>query len=304
MFLNKVRKMTDQSRCLTPGLTPGFTPGSTPNPIPLSFGNFLVIKILGRGSYGSVYLVQDKNGNIYVLKVSNSQYSRYLQQEFYAGKPISHSCIVRPLELFEDGDFTCLLFEYVPGINLTEYLERNQLSHQVKTMLVRQIIEAINYLHDFCDIVHLDLKPDNILVVDCNGSPMIKIIDFGLACPRNKISPQIKGTFEYMAPEVAQSGYSEEPYDAKADIWSLGKIIVFIMTGENIFLSGYHSIMTQMFHVASIAEPPIPAKMKTDPTLASALLLCEACLQIKPQSRASAMELVEMCNSMPEFTSD
>lgn len=292
--------MTDQSERITP--TP---PNPTPNPTLLGFRNFVVVEQIGKGSHGSVYLVQplDQLTN-YVLKVSNSQYSIYLQQEFYIGKSISHPFFVPPLEIFEDGDFTCLLFEYIPGITLKEYLERNQLSHREKMKLVRQIIEAIEYLHYFCDIAHFDIKPDNILVSDCNGSPMIKIIDFGLACLRNKISPQIKGTFRYMAPEVAQSGYSEEPYDAKADIWSLGKIIVFIMTGENIFLSGGHSIMTQMFHVASIAEPPIPAKMKTDPTLASALLLCEACLQIKPQSRASAMELVEMCNSMHEFMSD
>jgi serine/threonine protein kinase len=289
--------MTDQSERITP------TP---PNPTPLSFGNFLVVKQLGRGSHGSVYLVQplDQQRN-YVLKVTNLQFSENLHQEFFVGKAISHFCIVPPLELFKDGDFTCLLFEYIPGITLKEYLERNQLSHREKMKLVRQIIEAIEYLHEFCDIAHLDLKPENILVVDCNGSPMIKIIDFGLACLRNKIPPQIKGTPSFMAPEVPQSESSKEPYDEKADIWSLGKIIVFIMTGENIFLSGNHPIISQLIHIANIAEPPIPAKMKTDATLASALLLCNACLQIKPEFRASAMQLVEMCNSMPEFqTSD
>jgi serine/threonine-protein kinase len=261
---------------------------------PVRIGIYTVVRILGRGGFGTVYLVKNDAGVEFVLKVSNSQYRKNLVSEFTLGRSIFHPSIVRPLELFEEGEFTCLLFEYVPGTTLTEYLERNKPSFQVKMMLVWQLILAIAHLHQVCKLVHLDLKPDNILVaVDKNGFPVVKIIDFGLACLMKDLAPGAKGTFKFMAPEVAQ-GYE---FDEKADIWSLGKIIAWIFTGKNVYPSGENSCVFHLYHVANIFTPPIPNEMRTDPTLASALQLCEACLQIDPNARASAMDLLKICYS-------
>jgi len=255
---------------------------------------YTVVRILGRGAFGTVYLVKNDAGVKFVLKVSNSQYRKNLVLEFILGRSILHPSIVRPLELFEEGEFTCLLFEYVPGMTLTEYLEKNILSFQVKMMLVWQLILAIAHLHQVCKLVHLDLKPDNILVtVDKNGFPVVKIIDFGLACLMKDLAPGAKGTFMFMAPEVAQ-GYE---FDEKSDIWSLGKIIAWIFTGKNVYPSGENPFMFHLYHVANIFTSPIPTDMRTDPKLASALQLCEACLQIDPNARASAIDLLKICDS-------
>ena len=261
---------------------------------PRRIGIYTVVRILGRGAFGTVYLVKNDSGVEFVLKVSNSQYKKNLVLEFTLGRSILHPSIVHPLELFEEGEFTCLLFEYVPGTTIAEYLETNKLSFQVKMMLVWQLILAIAHLHQVCKLVHLDLKPDNILiVVDKNGFPVVKIIDFGLACLMKDLALGAKGTLMFMAPEVAQGC----EFDEKADIWSLGKIIAWIFTGKNIFLSGDYPVVVQLIHVANIFTPPIPNEMRTDPKLVLALLLCEACLQIDPNARASAMDLLKICYS-------
>lgn len=260
---------------------------------PKKFGRFEVVETLGKGAFGSVYQVRDNTGNKFVLKVSNADCAKYLALEFHVGRSILNPCIVPALELFEDGEFTCLLFEYIPGQTLSEYMKTHQ-SMRVKKLLVQQLILAIAHLHTVCKIVHLDLKPDNILVVNCNGTPMIKIIDFGLACPFQLLAPGATGTLHYMAPEVAMGC----EFDEKADIWSLGKIIAWIVTNQNVFLKGNHHVHTQRMHVANIFSPPIPEQMNSDPEMAWALQLCQACLAIDPNARASAMDLVKMCASL------
>ena len=276
---------SDNSRCATPL--------QLPHPVLFKFGKYDVLNILGKGSFGTVYHVRDSEGNDFALKVSPLVHSYTLKAEFNVGRSILHPCIVPPLELFEDGGFCCLLFEYVPGLTLRDYLKAKSRSNQEKMDLVKQLVNAIAYLHSL-RIAHLDLKPENILVlVDEIGVAQIKIIDFGLASFFNDFKEEPKGTPHWMAPEVARSDYDE-----KADIWSLGKIIAWMFTGKNIFLPGDNPIIVMLFHIANIITPPIPDQLKTNPKLASVLLLCEACLTIDPKSRASAMDLVKMCASM------
>jgi serine/threonine protein kinase len=278
-----------KSRCPTPlQLT-----NPDPDPDLLKSGKYTFLKELGKGSYGTVYHVRNREGNDFALKVSPLPYSGMLKAEFEVGKIILHPFIVPPFELFEDGVFCCLLFEYVSGLTLRDYLKAKSRSNTEKMMLVNQLVNAIAHLHSL-RIAHLDLKPDNILVfVDEIGVPRIKIIDFGLASFFKDFKEEPKGTPYWMAPEVARGDY-----DQKADIWSLGKIIAWMFTGKNIFLPGNNPIIVMLIHVANIITPPIPEQLKTNPKLASVLLLCEACLTIDPKSRASAMDLVKMCASM------
>jgi len=260
---------------------------------PSQFGKYKVVQILGQGGFGSVFLVQDLTGKSFVLKVSTSDNSNYLELEYYIGCTILHPCFVPALELFVEGKYTCLLFEYCPGQTLTDFL-RLPRSNIVKKLIIQQLALAISHLHGFMKIAHLDLKPDNILIVMQKGFPQVKIIDFGLASPFALLAPGRVGTPEFMAPEVA-SGFE---YDQSADIWSLGMVIVYILTGKVAAVTGTHPRNAVPFQVCTLMQPPIPDQIKYDPDMSWGLSLCQACLQINPNARPSEKQLVEMCASL------
>lgn len=280
--------MSNQSKLSTPNLGEGFSQNHT-----AQFGKYKVVKILGRGGFGSVYLVENNMGENFVLKVSHWTYAQNLEREYNFGRTILHPSIVFALEMFKDGEFICLLFEFVSGQTLTNYMDSNP-SMKHKKWIVQQLALAVHHLHSVGKLAHLDLKPENILIsLTKTGFPVFKIIDFGLAEFLYKLKPGAVGTPKYMAPEVAKGKYTE-----KADIWSFGKIIAWILTGENIFFSSNECIPRQLFCIGSLRDSPIPAKMKSDPEMSWGLSLCEACLQIDPNLRPSAEKLVEMCASI------
>ena len=282
--------MSGQSKIVT--LPPPNLGGMFNQTHPRKIGKYNVVKNLGIGGFGSAFLVEHA-GKMFVLKVSVSIYARYLELEYKFGRKILHPCFVPALDLFNDGDFTCLLFEYVPGKTLTDFM-RTHHSMIVKKLIVYQLAFAIGYLHSECKIAHLDLKPDNILIfISPEGLLQVKIIDLGLARPFAMFAPGAVGTWEYMAPEV-RLGFS---FNEKADIWSLGMIISFIMTGKVNPVTGTHPRNVVPFQVCTLMQPPIPEQMYSDPEMAWALQLSQACLAIDPGKRESVIGLTKICSS-------
>jgi serine/threonine protein kinase len=282
--------MSGQSKIVT--LPPPNLGGMFNQTHPSKFGKYNVVRILGEGGFGSVFLVEHAL-KLFVLKVSVSMYAKYLRLEYNIGRTILHPCFVPALDLFEVGEFTCLLFEYVRGQTLTDFMQTPRSMH-VKKLIIHQLAFAIAYLHSECKIAHLDLKDDNILIViSPKGLLQVKIIDFGLACPFAMFAPGAVGTWGYVAPEVSL-GFS---FNEKADIWSLGMIISFIMTGKVNPVTGTHPRNVMPFQVCTLMQPPIPEQMYSDPGMSWALQVCEACLVIDPTYRASAIELLKICSS-------
>ena len=121
--------------------------------------------------------------------------------------------------------------EYIEGGTLSQYLKKNNFNfteNQVSNIMY-QIASGVKYLHSY-GIVHRDLKPDNIMITQPNDSGIIKIMDFGLS---KIISSQEKmvdgfGTLSYVAPEVL----TRSPYNKEVDIWSLGIILFYILSGH------------------------------------------------------------------------
>lgn len=280
--------MSAQSKLSTPNLGGRFNQNH-----PTKFGKYKVVRILGSGGFGSVYLVQDLSGKMFVLKVSNSTNANYLELEYYIACAILNPCFVQALELFVEGEYSCLLFEYISGQTLTDFLRLSQ-SNKVKKLIIQQLALAISHLHGVMSVAHLDLKPDNILIVMQNGFPQVKIIDFGLASPFALLAPGRVGTPKYMAPEVS-SGFE---YDQSADIWSLGMIISYILTGQVASLTETHPRNAVPFQICTMMQPPIPDQIKSDPKMSWGLFLCQACLQIDPNLRPCAAKFVEMCASL------
>lgn len=141
---------------------------------------------------------------------------------------IDHPRIVKLIDRFCAGSNLNLIFEYVPGGTLRDILTERQrkssffLENELFKFF-KDITDGVEVLHDL-NVIHRDLKPDNILV---DGDNRLKICDFGTSkiLPKHE-SSVLKhtemGTWSYMAPEIVK----QKPYDKKSDVWSLGVIML------------------------------------------------------------------------------
>ncbi len=200
---------------------------------------FKIIKVIAESARGQVYLAEDTaNQKKLVLKTPSVNYEddpTYLNgfiQEQWVGQRINHPGVMKPY--ISGRHRTCLYFktEYIEGKNLKEWIRDNRepALSEVRP-IVEQIIQALRAFHRQ-DMVHQDLKPDNIMI-DTSGR--IKIIDFGstkvagiteIASVINPDHPM--GTLNYTAPEYMMN----EQGTNRSDIFSLGVIVYEMLTGH------------------------------------------------------------------------
>jgi calcium-dependent protein kinase len=188
-------------------------------------------KKLGNGTFGEVRAVTHLETQIQrAVKIfrKSSFSSKNLEYQLYSEieilKSLDHPNIIRFIEYFEDDKKIYLILEKCEGGELySQILKINCLSEDLSASLMKQIISAVNYLHQK-KIVHRDLKPENILFEYKNDLSSIKIIDFGLAHQtKEKRLKEKVGSIFYISPEVLNMNYSE-----KCDMWSCG-VIAFVM---------------------------------------------------------------------------
>ena len=144
------------------------------------------------------------------------RYREALRKEFETGYRLEHPNIVRYISLSDDG----ILMEYVDGETLAQRLaDRPDYFKSRKNVdkFLRQLLDALGYLHA-CQVLHLDLKPDNILLTRINDD--VKLIDLGF-CYTDTFADTQGHTNHYAAPEQLQGG----TVDARTDIYALGKIL-------------------------------------------------------------------------------
>jgi non-specific serine/threonine protein kinase/serine/threonine-protein kinase len=174
-----------------------------------------------------------------------------------------------------------LVMEYVPGLPITEYCDQKKLTIRERLELFINACEGIQHAHQKA-IIHRDLKPANILVVEVDGKPAPRIIDFGLA---KTIAPlgddktvlltqagNFLGTPGYMSPEQADP--ESQDIDTRTDVYSLGVVLYVLLTGSPPFdtkKKAAHEILRQLRE----EEPPRPStKLEQDKaTCASAAAL-------------------------------
>jgi len=154
---------------------------------------------------------------------------RFLNNEIAITREFYHKNIIKCLDVIETKTFVYIVMERVRGGDLFYLLEKRKfLSEAESVYITYHLLRALHYIHS-CGIMHRDLKPENILLeFSQNKSQVvtIKLIDFGIACmlrPNESVDDTC-GTLAYVAPEVIK----KKPYNAKADMWSVG-VIVFVM---------------------------------------------------------------------------
>ena len=186
--------------------------------------NFNIIKELGSGAFGHVYLVIHKTTQAkYAIKAIdkriklNISEKPYFRREVEIMYKINHSNIVKLYGHFEDNNYCYFLMEYIPKGNLYSLIPKDnkkRINTKVVASIMKDIISGVYYLHNMNPpIIHRDIKPENILL---NDGLMAKITDFGWS---NFIEDGIKrttmcGTPVYLAPEII----SEKGHNEKVDI--------------------------------------------------------------------------------------
>ena len=228
----------------------------------MQLDDYTLTKVLGRGTFGDVLLTKKKGSNkLYATKridrelAEHPQYCKYFVNEVSILRNIFHNNIVKVEDLKKTKNHYYIIMELCNGGSLKENLDKYKkkynkpFSEKIVQYIMRQIVNAINYLHEI-KIVHRDLKLANILVnydseIDKNNINLlksnIKIVDFGFATHisnANLLKTAIGSPFN-MDPRILKKFCNKtnelQEYDEKADIWSLGTLCYKMLIGENPF---------------------------------------------------------------------
>jgi hypothetical protein len=212
-----------------------------------TIGNFNVIKRIGVGGMGEVWLAEQQSIGTHVaiklLSASVSQDTEHVQRFFNEARAVSriqHAGIVKIFDVGTHQGQAYLIMEFLEGETLSQRMKRGQLSFAQIGDIGRQIATVLDATHS-AGITHRDLKPDNIfLVPDQELGERVKILDFGIAKLSGTLaghSPRTMGTMgtpAYMAPE--QWGDTSK-VDWRADLYSLGCVTFEMTTGRVPFVA-------------------------------------------------------------------
>jgi lysophospholipase L1-like esterase/predicted Ser/Thr protein kinase len=208
--------------------------------VPEKFGRYQVVRELGRGAMGIVYLANDevlsRTVAIKMIALTGSAQERDMhegrfRQEARAAGGISHPSIITIYDVGREGDIAYIAMELVEGRELRELIRDGSLDPAQSIELVALVADALGHAHAR-GIVHRDIKPGNIMVLD---DGRIKVMDFGIA---RLAEPTVKtqtgvllGSPQYMSPEQV----SGQSLDGRADIFSLGVVLYEMLTGVKPF---------------------------------------------------------------------
>ena len=211
----------------------------TSSKLPRHFGPYRVMRVLGEGGMGVVYLGQREDlGNLVAIKVLRDAWLSPARRERFASEQrmlaqLNHPSIARLYDADALADGTpWFVMEYVEGVPLTEYCRMHGSSIAERVGLFRAVCQAVQYAHGQA-VIHRDLKPSNILVKD-DGS--IRLLDFGIAKQVEGLDASVDQTmtgFRLMTPAyAAPEQIRGERVGIHTDVYSLGVILFEILGGR------------------------------------------------------------------------
>ena len=277
--------------------------------------NLLLLKQLGEGSFGKVYLTNYIGDNkLYATKIydrepleKDEKRMKYFNCEINFLNKLNHPNIVKFIDAKKTKNHFYLVTEYCNGGELEEALEEYKkkygkpFSEEIVQYLMRQILDAFNYLHN-AGVMHRDIKLENILLhyeseedkKNLNLMKAIpKIIDFGFAIylggEKNGEADTMVGNQQNMAPTLVKKycipALYKSTYNIKADIWSLGSICYEMLIGEFAFNS---QDMDELIYRIEKGDYSVPTDLSEE-----VVSFINAMLQYQPEKRLTCAELLK-----------
>ncbi|KAK5991772.1 Putative serine/threonine-protein kinase [Cladobotryum mycophilum] len=272
-----------------------------------SVGNYTLGRLIGKGSFGKVYLASHKltNGSKVVLKSANRSDSN-LAREIHHHRQFVHPHIARLYEVIVTESLVWMVLEYCSGDELYNYLlDHGPLPMAKVQKIFAQLVGAVTYVH-MHSCVHRDLKLENILF---DKHENVKLVDFGFTREYEGRTNHLQtfcGTICYSAPEMLKG---EKYAGEKVDVWSLGIILYALLCGELPFDDDDDNVTRTKIlteepkfpdHVPAEAIPLIKALLSKRPLLRPGLpeILAHPFLA----EHASAQQVILNTKSIPPFS--
>ncbi|MBN1508053.1 MAG: protein kinase [Sedimentisphaerales bacterium] len=240
-----------------------------------TIGSYKLLRILGEGGFGVVYLAEQQRPikrqvALKVIKpgMDSAQVIRRFEAERQALALLDHPNVAHVYDAgTTEAGRPYFAMEYVKGVPITEHCDRQKLTIEERLKLFVQVCEAIQHAHQK-GIIHRDIKPSNIQVCIQDEQAIPKVIDFGVAkalsqplTERTLVTEQgqLIGTPEYISPEQAEM--TNQDIDTRSDIYSLGVLLYELLTGTLPFESETlrRGSLDQMRQMIRETEPKTPS---------------------------------------------
>jgi transcriptional regulator with GAF, ATPase, and Fis domain len=249
-------------------------------------GRYTVLRRLGEGGMGTVYLVADtlRDSSHRALKLIPRERLagpslRYFRNEFRTLARLRHPNLTEVFDFgaTHDGAYLYYTSEFVDGAGLRDATapcrdarssDEAGAAYARLYDLLAQVARALEHVHE-SGFIHFDVKPENLLVARAAAGPgVVKLLDFGLSSERAAASrPGLRGTLAYMAPEVIRG----DPVDRRADLYSLGATLYAVTTGRPPFDPPSAGDLERM-HLEAEPVPPRAHNSLVPPPLEKAIL--------------------------------
>ncbi|KAJ9452383.1 Serine/threonine-protein kinase ATG1c [Diplonema papillatum] len=265
---------------------------------------------LGTGAFGDVYEAIDRitKGTmaVKILRVHNKE--EELINEVQLMSKLQHPNIIHyfhsQLECNSEGTNQVLIFmEFADGGSLLDVVQKQGIVGEERaSQFIADIIKGVAYLHSQ-NVIHRDIKTANILIVNRveTQEQVCKVTDFGTAkelapiesgAEGDGLARSLKGTPNFMAPEVM----NEEPYDSKADVWSIGCVLLELVTGKPPFSHISENPWNVIRYVCSLKvstdpDNPTPVNYGTAKLLQVIVIFLQATVMVNPADRLPCTEL-------------